>query len=67
MSIIEVSNITKDYGNKKGVFDVTFSVNKGEILGFLGLVPLGTSEILKVCGISLVSILWYEVVKLFKK
>ena len=35
--------------------------------GFLGLVPLGTSEILKVCGISLVSILWYEVVKLFKK
>ena len=36
MSIIEVSNITKDYGNKKGVFDVTFSVNKGEILGFLG-------------------------------
>ena len=36
MSIIEVSNITKEYGNKKGVFDVTFSVNKGEILGFLG-------------------------------
>ena len=35
--------------------------------GFLGLIPLGTSEILKVCGISLVSILWYEVVKLFKK
>lgn len=35
--------------------------------GFLGLVHLGTSEILKVCGISLVSILWYEVVKLFKK
>lgn len=36
MSIIEVSNITKEYGNKKVVFDVTFSVNKGEILGFLG-------------------------------
>ena len=36
MGIIEVSNITKDYGNNKGVFDVTFSVNKGEILGFLG-------------------------------
>ncbi|MFQ8923459.1 MAG: hypothetical protein ACLR60_16345 [Clostridium paraputrificum] len=41
MSIIEVSNITKEYGNKKGVFDVTFSVNKGEILGFLG--PNGTN------------------------
>ncbi|MDU7213070.1 cation-translocating P-type ATPase [Clostridium sp.] len=35
--------------------------------GFLGLVPLGISEILNVCGVSLASILWYEVVKLFKK
>ena len=36
MGIINVANITKDYGNGKGVFDVSFSVNKGEILGFLG-------------------------------
>lgn len=36
MNTIEVKNITKDYGNNKGVFDVTFTVTKGEVLGFLG-------------------------------
>lgn len=36
MSIIEISHLTKDYGNKKGIFDVSFHVNKGEIVGFLG-------------------------------
>lgn len=36
MSVIEMNHITKDYGNQKGVFDVSFSVEKGEILGFLG-------------------------------
>ena len=36
MGVIEISNITKDYGNNKGVFDVTFNVNEGEVLGFLG-------------------------------
>lgn len=36
MGVIEISNITKDYGNNKGVFDVTFNVKEGEVLGFLG-------------------------------
>lgn len=36
MNSIEVNHITKDYGNHKGVFDVTFTVSEGEILGFLG-------------------------------
>ena len=36
MRIIEVSHITKDYGSGKGVFDVTFNVEKGEVVGFLG-------------------------------
>lgn len=36
MATIEIQHITKDYGNHKGVFDVTFSVQQGEILGFLG-------------------------------
>lgn len=35
MSVIEISHITKDYGGK-GVFDVSFNVEKGEIMGFLG-------------------------------
>lgn len=36
MNVIEINKITKDYGNGKGVFDVSFSVEKGEVLGFLG-------------------------------
>lgn len=34
--IMELSQITKDYGNGRGVFDVTFSVRKGEVFGYLG-------------------------------
>lgn len=36
MAVIEIDNITKDYGNNKGVFDLSFCVNKGEVFGFLG-------------------------------
>lgn len=36
MSVIEVKDITKDYGNHKGNFNVNFTVEKGEVLGFLG-------------------------------
>lgn len=34
--IIEVLNLTKDYGFNRGVFDVSFTVTKGEVFGFLG-------------------------------
>ena len=36
MSVIKVDNITKDYGSGRGVFDLSFEVNKGEIFGMLG-------------------------------
>lgn len=36
MSEIRIENLTKDYGNKKGVFELSFEVNKGEVFGFLG-------------------------------
>ncbi len=35
-NIIEVKNITKDYGQGKGIFNVNISVKKGEVFGFLG-------------------------------
>lgn len=35
-SVFEIKNITKDYGNNKGVFDANFTVKKGEVMGFLG-------------------------------
>jgi len=34
--MIEVKNLTKKYGDKIGIEDVSFRVEKGEILGFLG-------------------------------
>ena len=36
MSVIDVSNLTKDYGHGRGVFDVSISVDQGECYGFLG-------------------------------
>lgn len=36
MNRIEVEHLTKDYGNHRGVFDVSFSVKEGEVFGFLG-------------------------------
>lgn len=34
--MIEIQNLTKHYGEIKAIEDVSFNVNKGEILGFLG-------------------------------
>ncbi|MCM1528412.1 MAG: ABC transporter ATP-binding protein [Alistipes sp.] len=34
--MIEVKNLVKRYGDKQAVNDISFSVGKGEILGFLG-------------------------------
>lgn len=34
--MINVEGITKDYGNSKGVFNLTFQVEDGETMGFLG-------------------------------
>ncbi|MHC1695507.1 MAG: ABC transporter ATP-binding protein [Eubacteriales bacterium] len=36
MSVIEISGLTRNYGSGHGVFDVSFTVNKGEAFGFLG-------------------------------
>ena len=34
--MIEVQNLTKQYGNLKAIDDISFRVNQGEIIGFLG-------------------------------
>lgn len=36
MSLIELQNLTKDYGSGRGVFDLNFKIEKGEMLGFVG-------------------------------
>src|SRR5574344_759821 len=36
METIEIQNLTKDYGDGKGVFDIDLTIKKGEMLGFVG-------------------------------
>lgn len=36
MDKMTVENLTRDYGNGKGVFNLSFSIAEGEIFGFLG-------------------------------
>lgn len=45
---IEVQNISKSYGNQKALDNVTFSVKKGEIVGFLGPNGAGKSTLMKI-------------------
>ncbi|SEF87612.1 ABC-2 type transport system ATP-binding protein [Eubacterium ruminantium] len=45
--MIEVKKLTKDYGHGRGIFDVDFSVNQGETLGFLGPNGAGKSTTMR--------------------
>ena len=35
-ALIEINNLTKDYGNNRGLFDINLKINKGEMIGFVG-------------------------------
>ncbi|WP_350285094.1 gliding motility-associated ABC transporter ATP-binding subunit GldA [uncultured Croceitalea sp.] len=45
---IRVQNITKTFGNQKALNDVSFSISKGEIVGFLGPNGAGKSTMMRV-------------------
>jgi ABC-2 type transport system ATP-binding protein len=45
---IEVKNITKSYGTQKALDNISFSVKKGEIVGFLGPNGAGKSTLMKI-------------------
>ncbi|UUC46824.1 gliding motility-associated ABC transporter ATP-binding subunit GldA [Flavobacterium cerinum] len=45
---IEVLNISKNYGEQKALDSVTFSIKKGEIVGFLGPNGAGKSTLMKI-------------------
>lgn len=47
MNVIEVKNLTKDYGSGRGVFDVSIAVKKGEVFGFLGPNGAGKSTTIR--------------------
>src|SRR5215213_2451604 len=46
--MIQVENLTKDYGPTRAVDRVSFNVRKGEVLGFLGPNGAGKSTTMKI-------------------
>ena len=53
MSVIKIEHLTKDYGYNRGVFDVSFEVEKGSVYGFVGPNGAGkTTTIRHIMGFS---------------
>ena len=54
--ILEVKNLTKIYGNRKAVDDISFQVSAGEVVGFLGANGAGKSTTMKmILGLTSIS------------
>ena len=45
--IISVKNLTKDYGNGRGIFDISFDVYKGTVFGYCGTNGSGKTTTLR--------------------
>lgn len=48
--MIQVEGLTKYYGERAAIRDLSFTIDKGEVIGFLGLNGAGKSTTLKVLG-----------------
>ena len=47
MNVIEINNLTKNYGKARGITDITFNVEEGEIFGFIGPNGAGKSTTIR--------------------
>ncbi|PGZ93268.1 ABC transporter ATP-binding protein [Bacillus sp. AFS029533] len=47
MYAIEINNLTKTYGNSRGITDISFNIEEGEIFGFIGPNSAGKSTTIR--------------------
>lgn len=47
MPLIEINNLTKDYGQHQGVFNINLSIEKGEVFGFVGTNGAGKTTVIR--------------------
>lgn len=47
MNVIEISNLTKYYGKNRGIIDISFNIEEGEIFGFIGPNGAGKSTTIR--------------------
>ncbi|MDR7002538.1 ABC transporter ATP-binding protein [Neobacillus niacini] len=47
MNVIELNNLTKTYGNARGITDISFHVEEGEVFGFIGPNGAGKSTTIR--------------------
>ncbi|PEJ58208.1 MULTISPECIES: ABC transporter ATP-binding protein [unclassified Bacillus (in: firmicutes)] len=47
MYAIEINNLTKTYGNSRGISDISFNIEEGEIFGFIGPNGAGKSTTIR--------------------
>lgn len=47
MPLIEISNITKDYGEGRGNFGISLAIGKGEMFGFVGTNGAGKTTLIR--------------------